>query len=249
VGPLVEVPAYAVGAQFMVVLDAMRRDVGQAQAEDRPDADRLVLGYRGSINALGSSTLLATDAGSRWLSDMAADFSWVTWTPSFPLARERDLWSALIGARAASRFGPAVIDRYLEALRRARHPLHAFDALLGLVAIGARHRGERGASIKGLEQALARLPERELLRPDIVALAHVEARRALVEDEGVRPGVSQPPGRRFLRRPPWPHARVRLDRRGGRMPGLETDPHAREPTCVTSHRSGEFRPSLGRGPG
>jgi hypothetical protein len=110
----------------------------------------------------------------------------VQWTPSFPLARERDRWATLIGARAASRFGPALIDRYLEALRRASHPPNALDALIGLAAIGLRYPKERSVLVRSLDQEYAKLRDRKMLRPEIVATGHAEARRVLTEKTPMR---------------------------------------------------------------
>jgi hypothetical protein len=146
--PLSEVTAYDVAGRIAMSLDRMRRTVHDACALSRPDADELVIGYRTFVETLARTTLFATDAGAPWLAEVALAFEWSKWTPSFPLIRERDLRSAAIGARAASRFGPTVVERYLNALRRARHPLFALDAIIGLTAIGLRNPGEREALLK-----------------------------------------------------------------------------------------------------
>jgi hypothetical protein len=65
---------------------------------------------------------------------MAKSFTWTNWTPTFPLVRERTVWSA--AARSATAFGAEVVDRYVGALVRAIHIIiQLFDALFGLTAI------------------------------------------------------------------------------------------------------------------
>ncbi len=188
--PLIEASAFRVGAMFTANLDRMRREVLEACAVDQPDADYLAVNYRRLVDALARWTLLGTDGASPWLAQMAAKAAWERWTPSFALVRERDRWGALIGARAASRFGPTVIDPYLEILGRARHPLHALDALVGLAAIGLQHPGERAPLVKSLDDELVRLPNRETFRPDIFAIAFAEARRTLTETTPDRGGIA-----------------------------------------------------------
>ena len=67
--------------------------------------------------------------------EMAASFSWSTWSPTFVLSRERTLWLVAAAAKSAVAFGEAVIDKYLNKLSSADHPLKELDALLGLVSI------------------------------------------------------------------------------------------------------------------
>jgi hypothetical protein len=177
--PLAEVTAYDVTGGIAMGLDRMRRTVHDACALSRPDADELVIGYRTFVETLARTTLFATDAGAPWLAEVASVFEWSKWTPSFPLVRERDLRSAAIGARAASRFGPAVIERYLEALRRARHPLFALDAMVGLTAIGLRHPGEREALLRSLEKEVAKTPGGAMSAIEVVVEGHAHARRLL----------------------------------------------------------------------
>ncbi len=89
---------------------------------------------------MGHLTLIASSREAQdWLSDMAHAFTWVNWTPSFALVRERTAWLAAAAARSAAAFGPAVAPHYFRALEDARHPTKVFDALLGLVAIACAH--------------------------------------------------------------------------------------------------------------
>jgi len=177
--PLVEVATYRVAMRAVTVLDERRRDVLAAMSAGAREASELLVNYRDLVDTMGRATLIGVDAGSPWLMGMARSFAWSSWTPSFPGSRERDLQSALIGARSASRFGPEVIDDYLKIFRRAEHPLIALDALLGLTAIGLRHSSARDALVHALDAEMAQLSERKALRPDLVALGYAAARRAL----------------------------------------------------------------------
>ena len=187
--PLAEVTAYDVAGRIAMGLDRMRRTVHDACALSRADADELVIGYRTFVETLARTTLFATDAGAPWLAEVASVFEWSKWTPSFPLIRERDLRSAAIGARAASRFGPAVIERYLETLRRARHPLFALDAMVGLTAIGIRHPGEREALLRSLEKEVAKIAGVTMPAIEVVVVGHAHA-RCLLGGERWRDGGS-----------------------------------------------------------
>ena len=155
------------------------RAAHRAQRLSRPDADKLVISYRTFVETLACTTFFGTDAGAQWLAEVALVFEWSKWTPSFRLVRERDLRSAAIGARAASRFGPAVIERYVDTLRRARHPLFALDAVVGLTAIGVRHRGECEAPLRSLEKEVAKIPDSAMPAIEVVAVGHAHARRLL----------------------------------------------------------------------
>jgi hypothetical protein len=187
--PLIEASAHRVAAQFTIILDRMRAEVHDACVLDQPKADDLAVNYRRLVGALARWTLLYSDGGSTWLPDMA-NFVWERWTPSLALVRERDRWGALIGARAASRFGPAVIHRYLEVLSRAQQPLIALDALVGLAAIGVQHPDQRDALVIALDRELARLADRETFRPDIIAIGYAQARRVLTRNIPLLTGVA-----------------------------------------------------------
>ena len=182
--PLIEGSIYGVGARIVDVLDRMRRLVRDACFTRSADADTLVVSYRRFVDALGRTTLIGTDAGAPWLPRMAARFSWSRWTPSFPLTRERDLLSAAIGARAASRFGPTIIEHYFGALRRAEYAHYALDAIVGLSGIGMRHSTERKAIIQSLHEEVAKLSDRAMPGFQMVVTGHTEARRLLTEGRG-----------------------------------------------------------------
>jgi hypothetical protein len=175
----IEVSAYNAAGRISMGLDRMRRTVHDAGAVSRPDADDLVVGYRKLVEALGRTTLFATDAGAPWLAEVGSAFEWSRWTPSFPLVRERDLRSVAIGARAASRFGAAMIERYLAALRRAKLPLFALDAIVALTAIGLRHDGEREAILRSLEREAAGISNKTMPAIEMVAVGHIGARDLL----------------------------------------------------------------------
>jgi len=177
--PMIEPLVYAVGTRIVVALDHARKRVIDACVTRQPEADSLVLEYGRSVEALRRSMLVATDAGADWLKGMAESFAWSRWTPSFSLSRERDLRSVEIAVRAASRFGPSVVDRYFDALRRATHPLYALDAIAGLTAIGFRYAEERKALVRSLESELAGLPEKRIATPEMVAAGFGEALRLL----------------------------------------------------------------------
>lgn len=182
--PMIETAVYAISARIVMALDATRADVLDACAENRSDADVLAMSYHRLTKALERATLIATEHGSARLVDTAKSFDWTNWTPSFPLSRERTLLGTLIGVRAASRLGPSLIDPYLDAFARARHPLKALDALVGLTAIALRHKSQRDGVIRRLEAILANLPDTQMPRPDLLAVAFLQA-RSLLEDTGV----------------------------------------------------------------
>src|SRR5260370_27122219 len=80
-------------------------------------------------------------AGS-WLGEMARQFHWNSWTPSFPFLRERTMWLATCAARSAIAFGTSVLDRYVGVLAAAAHATKVFDAPFGLTALALRYRAQ-----------------------------------------------------------------------------------------------------------
>lgn len=179
--PVIESSAHTVASRVVETLDEMRRTVHEACVNDRPEADQLASSYRRLVDALGRATFLSSNFGSHWLSEAAASFDWTSWTPSLPLMRERDLRSAAIAARTASRLGPHVLDKYLAGLRTAQDPLIAVDALVGITAIGLRYPAERAALIGSLDADLEHLSDRSVLAPELVARGYSEARRQLTD--------------------------------------------------------------------
>lgn len=179
--PVIESSAHTFASKIVATLDEMRRTVHEACVNNRPDADQFASSYRRLVDALGRATLLSSNFGSHWLSEAAASFDWTSWTPSFPLMRERDLRSAAIAARTASRLGPHVLEKYLAALRKAQDPLIAVDALVGITAIGLRYPVERAALIGSLDADLEHRFDRSVLAPELVARGYLEARWQLTD--------------------------------------------------------------------
>jgi len=133
--PLIEKQAYRIGARLIDLMESLRasalREPEAVEANKNP-----VERYYGLLHTMTHLTLLASSPGAgHWLKAMAKSFTWVNWTPTFPLVRERTVWVAAAAARSASVFGADVMPLYFEALTRARHPMQIFDALFGLVAI------------------------------------------------------------------------------------------------------------------
>lgn len=134
--PAIEQMAFKTAASLAVTLDFLRpRLVADLRAgEAAPPA--LLNEYWQRAHAAAQLVLLASDGAARpWLVDMAAQFAWVNWTPTFTLLRERTTWLAACAARSAMAFGAPVAARYLAVLEAARHPFKVFDALFGLAAI------------------------------------------------------------------------------------------------------------------
>jgi hypothetical protein len=103
------------------------------------------------------------------------------WTPTFPLLRERTVWLAACAARSAVAFGEPAIGQYLATLSKAEHPMKAFDALFGLIAI-ALGRKVAAASIlseiRSLKQALG---GRHVAHAEYFRMAHDDAIRVISE--------------------------------------------------------------------
>lgn len=134
--PVIEQMAFKTAASLAVTLDFLRpRLVADLRAgEAAPPA--LLNEYWQRAHAAAQLVLLASDGAARpWLVDMAAQFAWVNWTPTFTLLRERTTWLAACAARSATAYGAPVVARYLAVLETARHPFKMFDALFGLAAI------------------------------------------------------------------------------------------------------------------
>lgn len=187
--PLLSPAIYSIAARISAVLDLMRDEVRSAFVFGTIDHDQRAISYYGLLRVMERATLLATDAGGDWLVAMASSFEWTSWTPSFPLSRERTLIGALVGARAASRFGPGVVDLYLDALFRAQHPTKALDSLLALTAIGVRFPDNVETIARRLEAAAAKLSAGRMDRIDLVAEANAQALRLLAKGRTASPLV------------------------------------------------------------
>lgn len=134
--PAVEQVAYKTAASIAVTLDVLRPYVVPDQGAGSRVEAGLLRQYWQRMHAAAQFFLLASDtAAGSWLGEMALQFNWVNWTPSFTLLRERTVWMAACAARSAAAFGEPVVSRYLEKLAGEQHPFKVFDALFGLAAI------------------------------------------------------------------------------------------------------------------
>lgn len=137
--PAVEQVAYKTAASIAVTLDLLRPYVVPDPA-GTPVPTSLLRQYWQRMHAAAQFFLLASDAAAGpWLGEMARQFNWVNWTPTFTLLRERTTWLAACAARSAAAFGEPVIENYLAKLATETHPFKAFDALFGLAAIALGH--------------------------------------------------------------------------------------------------------------
>jgi hypothetical protein len=144
----------AVDAYLHTSLTQMLLDQTRPLVRSKP-TEGILRWHWGQIHALSHWTLLATSAEpTAWLSTMAKSFEWETWTPSFPLVRERVLRLAVRGAWAAARFGPSVIEPYLRFIVDAPHLLRTFDAVLGATAIALGSWTDRARLKRAIERAL-----------------------------------------------------------------------------------------------
>jgi len=129
--PVLEHLAYRCATRMSSLVDTIRYDI----LESKMNEARLAQ-YWMAMHAMGNTILLSSaPEANPWLSDMAKRIQWVSWTPTFPLLRERTLWLAACAARSAIAFGIDVVEKYLRVLSHATHPVRVFDALYGLSAI------------------------------------------------------------------------------------------------------------------
>jgi hypothetical protein len=150
--PLLGVEAYRHASTMQMLLDETR-SLFRGAAHD----DSAVAWHWVQIHALSHSSLLGASAQPMsWLVGMARSFEWETWTPSFPLVRERLLRLAVRGAWVAARFGTGILDAYLRFVVEAPHPLRMFDAVLGSTAIVLASREHGAPLVREIERALAR---------------------------------------------------------------------------------------------
>ncbi|GLR90541.1 hypothetical protein GCM10007857_72560 [Bradyrhizobium iriomotense] len=81
-------------------MDAIRYDILKSKMNEARLAQ-----YWMAMHAMGNAILLSSaPEANPWLSDMAKRIQWVSWTPTFPLLRERTLWLAACAARSAIAF-------------------------------------------------------------------------------------------------------------------------------------------------
>lgn len=134
--PALEQVAYKTAASIAVTLDLLRAYIVPTLHAGGRVEPRLLRQYWQRMHAAAQFLLLASDrAAGPWLGEMARQFDWVNWTPTFTLTRERTTWLAACAARSAAAFGEPVVQRYLGRLDAAPHPFKVFDALFGLTAI------------------------------------------------------------------------------------------------------------------
>jgi hypothetical protein len=135
--PLLAMHAYRHTVSIQSIFDLTRTELRSTTNPDR------LRRYWERAHLLGHLTVLAASTPSRdWLVEMSHSFAWRTWTPSFPLVRERILRLAVRGGWAGARFGVSVIAPYLQRLALGR-PLHVFDAALALVSLATAFESER----------------------------------------------------------------------------------------------------------
>ncbi len=135
--------------------------------------------YWMAMHAMGNTILLSSaPEANPWLSDMAKRIQWVSWTPTFPLLRERTLWLAACAARSAIAFGIDVVEKYLRVVSHATHPVRVFDALYGLSAIALEDADAARsvlAELRSLKGALKRRNRDETRTLDISVSEIAEA--------------------------------------------------------------------------
>ena len=180
--PLLEQLAYKSSTRILNLLDALRPEIIEHLTADAEGTELRLSAYWAALHDAAHLILLASEPEAQpWLSDMASQFRWTTWTPTFSLLRERTVWLAACAARSAVAFGEPVIDQYLTTLSEAEHPMKAFDALFGLAAI-ALGRKIAAASIlvevRSLKEALG---GRQVEHADSFRMVYDDAIRVISE--------------------------------------------------------------------
>ncbi len=203
--PLIEVPAYRFSARAVGELNSWRASALVEAQEDIRDKETVLEKYYALTHTVAHLTLLCSGPGATpWLSDMAKSISWTSWTPTFPLVRERTLWLAAAAARSAIAFGAEVVDRYVDVLGRATHVTQLFDALFGLTAIGLSDRNvrDRIAGHIAAEENVA--TRRLMIGAEFAEAAYRSATNCLSLSEGDAPDDHD-----FLDRLSWRPASLR----------------------------------------
>jgi hypothetical protein len=150
--PLVCMPAYRFVTRAVDELQDWRAAARQEAASGMM-GDTVIARYYAMVHTIAHLQLACSATQpTAWLSDMAHSFTWINWTPTTTLVRERTVWLTAAAAKVAVAFGPGVVDPYVEALRRADHPIKIFDAVFALVAIALAY----GETLDTVEQELAR---------------------------------------------------------------------------------------------
>lgn len=134
--------AYKTAASIAVTLDILRPYILARFRAGETVPTELLRQYWQRMHAAAQFFLFASDPGAApWLGEMAGQFDWINWTPTFTLLRERTVWLAACAARSVAAFGEPVVQRYLSRLGAASHPFKIFDALFGLTAIALGNPG------------------------------------------------------------------------------------------------------------
>jgi hypothetical protein len=179
--PLLEQLAYKSGTRLSILLDLLRPEIRRNLAEGENVGPQLYT-YWSTLHVMANLIMLASDAQSHpWLNDMASQLSWTMWTPTFPLLRERTAWLAACAARSAVAFGEPVIGLYLATLSKAEHPMKAFDALFGLVAIALDREAHAKSILSEIRSLKQTLDGRHVAHTDYFRMAYDDAIRVISE--------------------------------------------------------------------
>lgn len=161
--PVLDRVAYRYAARTTSLLDRLRPTIlGPPTPTPQTRGPRLLEYWNCGLSGGHLSLIGATPGARPWLTDMAKTFTWVTWTPSLPLLRERTLWLAAVAARNAAAFGEPAVDSYLTSLSMATHPMKIFDGVFGLVAIALSEPKLIPAIIRELESRTVMLARQNL---------------------------------------------------------------------------------------
>src|SRR6266481_681284 len=180
--PLLEQMAYKSGARLSILLDLLRPEIRKNLTADAENASPQLYLYWSDLHVMANLILLASDAQCHpWLNDMASRLSWTMWTPTFPLLRERTAWLAACAARSAVAFGELVIGQYLATLSKAEHPMKAFDALFGLVAIALDRKALAKSILSEIRSLKQTLDGRHVAHTDYFRMAYDDAIRVISE--------------------------------------------------------------------
>jgi hypothetical protein len=214
--PMIEHAAYKYFTHAGMLLDERRCMILGKSHLSKREREAGVLEYWTILHAMGHMLTIASTVGARaWLADMASSFTWMTWTPSFALLRERTLWLMAAAVKSAVAFGDSVAGYYLDKLSNANHPIKSFDALVGLAALGLdqpRIADQLAGEVDRIKQFVLRKPLASGAR---VARFHDEALRVLREPEHFE--------RRFLATG-WNRGRWRARSDDTRLDALRCDP-------------------------
>ena len=180
--PLLEQLAYKSSARILNFLDALRPEIIKHLTAGAQGTDPRLSAYWSGLHVVAHLTLLASEPEARpWLTDMASQFRWTMWTPTFPLLRERTVWLAACAARSAVAFGEPVIGQYLATLSQAEHPMKAFDALFGLVAIALGRKIAAASILSEIRSSKQALGGRHVAYAGYLRMVYDDAIRVISE--------------------------------------------------------------------